>query len=56
MHTTTLKFQGIEIVHPLKGGGDRDRRLLQREAHYIHLLQTESPRGLNEELLLNCFL
>ena len=52
----SLRFQGIELVQPLRRGGDRDRRLLQREAYWIHRLQTESPRGLNEELLLSCFL
>lgn len=33
-----------------------EQLLLQREAYYIHALQTESPRGLYEELLLVCFL
>ena len=52
----TLRFQGIEVVNPLKRGGDRDKVLLQREAYWIHTLQTEHPKGLNEELLLGCFL
>ena len=52
----TLKFQGIEFVPPPKRGGNRDKILLQREARWIHLLQTESPKGLNEELILSCFL
>ena len=52
----SLRFQGIEVVQPLKRGGDREKRLLQREAWYIHFLQTEQPKGLNEELLLGCFL
>ena len=52
----TLRFQGIEVVNPMKRGGDRDRLLLQREAFWIHNLNTEFPKGLNEELLLNCFL
>ena len=56
-HTvSSLRFQGIEVVNPLKRGGDRDRALLQREAYWIHTLQTEHPKGLNEELLLGCFL
>lgn len=37
----SLKFQGI---------------LLQREAFWIHKLKTESPKGLTEELIFNCFL
>ena len=52
----TLRFQGIEVVKPLKRGGDRDRVLLQREAYWIHALNTVFPKGLNEELLLHCFL
>ena len=52
----SLRFQGIEAIQPLKRGGDRDRFLLQREAWWIHTLQTEHPKGLNEELLLGCFL
>ena len=52
----SLRFQGIEVVSPLKRGGDRDRALLQRESYWIHSLHTEYPRGLNEELLLGCFL
>ena len=52
----TMRFQGIESVNPLKRGGDRDRLLLQREAFWIHSLNTEYPKGLNEELMLNCFL
>ena len=52
----TLRFQGIEVVNPLKRGGDRDKLLLQREAYWIHVLNTVFPKGLNEELLLNCFL
>ncbi len=52
----SLRFQGLETVKPLKRGGDRDRALLQREAFWIHTLQTEHHKGLNEELLLSCFL
>ena len=52
----TLRFQGLEVVNPSKRGGDRGKSLLKREAYWIHTLQTECPRGLNEELLLSCFL
>ncbi len=52
----SLRFQGIEEVKPLKRGGDREKALLQREAFWIHTLQTEYPKGMNEELLLGCFL
>ena len=52
----SLRFQGLEVVAPLKRGGDREKMLLQREAWWIHFLQTEYPKGMNEELLLGCFL
>lgn len=52
----TLRFQGIELVKPLKRGGDRERLLLQREAYWIFTLQTVQPNGLNEELTLTSFL
>ena len=52
----TLRFQGIEVVNAPKRGGNRDRLLLQREAYWIHTLNTVFPKGLNEELILNCFL
>ena len=52
----SLRFQGIECVQPLKRGGNRNKLLLQREAKWIHTLQTEHPKGMNEELLLGCFL
>ena len=51
-----LRFQGIELVKPLKRGGNREKLLLQREAYWIYFLQSEYPKGLNEELLLGCFL
>ena len=40
-------FMGIEAVRPLLRGGDRKGKLLQREAYWIHYLQTEYPGGLN---------
>ena len=56
-HTVcSLRFQGIEVVSPLRRGGDRENKLLRREAWWIHQLGTEFPRGMNEELLLGCFL
>lgn len=45
----------LEDVKPLKQGGNRDIVLLQREALWIHTLQTEHLRGMNVELLLGCF-
>lgn len=52
----TLKFKRTDMIQPLRRGGKRNKLLPQREAKWIHNLQTESPRGLNEELLLSCFL
>ena len=52
----SLRFQGIEMVAPLRRGGDRDNLLLRKEAWHIHHLETEHPKGLNEELLLGCYL
>lgn len=54
--TVLNRFQGIEYVKFPRRGGNRDQLLLQREAFWIHTLQTEFPKGLNEELLLGCFL
>ena len=52
----SLRFQGIEVVSPLRRGGDRNNALLKCEARWIHQLETEFPKGMNEELLLGCFL
>lgn len=52
----SLSFRGIEEVKPLRRGGNGERFVLQREAFWIHTLQTEHPQGLNEELFPSCFL
>lgn len=52
----TLRFCGIEQVPPPPRGGDHDKILKQREAFWIHTLQTLAPKGLNDELVLNVFL
>ncbi len=41
----TPRFMGTEAVRPSFRGGDRERRLLQREAYRTHHLQTEFPGG-----------
>lgn len=46
-----MTFNGLEVVQPFKRGGDREKLLLQRETFYINVLQTQIPRGFNEELL-----
>ena len=43
-----LRFMGIEVVRSSLRGGDREKKLLQREADWIHHLQTEYPGGLND--------
>ena len=55
-NVSTLRFQGIQVIPPLRRGGDREKKLLQQECFWIHNLQTEAPKGLNEEMLLSCFL
>lgn len=52
----SLRFYGIEYVPPPPRGGDHDRLLKQREAFWIHTLQTLAPKGLNDEFNLNIFL
>ncbi|CAH2306489.1 Hypothetical predicted protein [Pelobates cultripes] len=47
---------GIERVHPFWRGGNRVQRLAQRETFWIHKLQTLSPKGLNIDIDLICFL
>lgn len=51
-----LQYMGIEVVQTPRRGGDRDKLLLQREAYWIHQLDTLIPKGMNEELVLSCFL
>lgn len=55
-NTTDLKYMGIEVVETPRRGGDRDNLLLKREAYWIHTLDTLIPRGMNEEIILSCFL
>ncbi len=51
-----FKFLGIERVLLHRRGGNRDRKLLQREAFWIFELKSLTPTGLNEEMDLACFL
>ncbi len=53
---SSLRFCGIEQVTLPPRGGDHDKLLKQREAFWIYTLQTLAPKGLNDELLLTCFL
>lgn len=46
---STLKYIGIEQVSTPRRGGDIDNILLRREAYYIYMLNTLSPKGLNME-------
>ena len=52
----SLRFWGIEKIPTSSRGGDMIKRLLCREAYWIHTLNTLEPMGLNEELKLSCFL
>ncbi|CAH2293870.1 Hypothetical predicted protein, partial [Pelobates cultripes] len=49
-HLPTLKFIGIDHVPPLVRGGDRSKMLLQREAYWIHHLDTVTPKGADRKL------
>ncbi len=51
-----MKFLGIERILPHRRGGDKDKKLLQREAFWIFELKSLFPEGMNEELELSCFL
>lgn len=53
---SSFRFIGIEQVSLPKRGGNLDILLKQREAFWIHTLQTLMPKGLNDELLLNVML
>lgn len=56
-HTVcSLRYVGIEKVTRPPRGGDHERLLLQREAYYIHTLNTLAPYGLNEEFDIKPFL
>lgn len=47
---SSLRFIGIEHVPLPPRGGDHDLFLKQREAFWIHTLQTLAPKGLNDYL------
>ncbi|XP_041422404.1 uncharacterized protein LOC108719286 isoform X1 [Xenopus laevis] len=46
----------IEKVPVRTRGGDSDNALLRKEAFWIHELDCVSPKGLNGQLVLSCFL
>lgn len=56
-HTMSqLEFMGIDRVVPSRRNRDVETRLLQCEAKWIFYMQSLSPKGLNEDLVLICFL
>lgn len=56
-HTTAqLQFIGIDRVTPSRRNRAVESKLLQCEAKWIFYMQTLSPKGLNEDLDLTCFL
>lgn len=52
----SLKFIGIERIQQKPRGGNIIKQLLQREAYWIHELNTVEPHGLNELQDLSVFL
>lgn len=55
-NVSALRYIGVERVDRSPRGGDRGKRLLQRETFWIHYLNTMSPNGLNEEFDIKPFL
>ena len=51
-----LKIMAIEVIPRSYRGGDRLKRLLQRETYWISTLKATSPPGLNEEIDFTPFL
>ena len=52
----TLKVSGIEAISFDARGGDKIKRLKQREAYWIYALKGTSYPGLNEDFDLTSFL
>ncbi|KAL2076917.1 hypothetical protein ACEWY4_027491 [Coilia grayii] len=53
---SSLKVQGIEVIKKTVRGGDRLKRLLQRETFWIWSLKAMEHPGLNEEIHYRPFL
>lgn len=53
---SALRYIGVERVDQSPRGGDRDKKLLQRETFWIYFLNTLSPHGLNEDFDIKPFL
>ena len=49
-----FRFQILEVLP--SDTPDLHNRLLRREIHWIYLLDTLQPRGLNDRLEMHCFL
>ena len=53
---TLLRITGLEHIKPLVRGGDRLKKLNQRETFWIHTLDALTHPGLNEDIDFMCFL
>lgn len=51
-----LKFWRVDKIHPKWRGANMVREISKSETKWIFLTNTPSPRGLNIELDLNCFI
>lgn len=47
-----LKYKVIDSVPPLRRGGDRQAKLMEKELRWIHRLDCLYPKGLNIEFKL----
>ncbi len=51
-----LRAEGTEHITPITGGGDRLKRLIQRETFWIFRLDAMTFQGPNEEMNFEPFL
>lgn len=51
-----LKFWGIDHLKPFWRGANLVRGLSKQETQWIFLVDTLSPKGLNVDLDINCFI
>lgn len=55
-HMDCISFRVKEVVRPSPRKGDLNKKILQKEARWIHRLKSVEPLGLNEQLSFSCFI